>query len=66
MSLPNFMCLGAAKSGTTTLYDILSQHSEIYIPSFKEPHFFDIPENYNNGIEWYEKNYFSNINNELS
>jgi len=58
MSLPNFMCLGAAKSGTTTLYDILRQHSEIYIPSFKEPHFFDIPENFDNGLQWYEKNYF--------
>ena len=62
MSLPNFMCIGAAKSGTTTLYDILKQHPEIFIPAFKEPHFFDIPENYNNGIEWYEKNYFRNIN----
>jgi len=59
MSLPNFMCLGAAKSGTTTLYDILRQHSEIYIPAFKEPHFFDITENYNNGLQWYEKNYFN-------
>ena len=62
MSLPNFMCLGAAKSGTTTLYDILRQHPDIYTPSFKEPHFFDIPENYNNGIKWYEKNYFKNAN----
>ena len=59
MSLPNFMCLGAAKSGTTTLFDVLRQHPDVYIPAFKEPHFFDIPENYNNGIEWYEKNYFS-------
>jgi len=59
MSLPNFMCLGAAKSGTTTLYDILRQHSEIYIPAFKEPHFFDITGNYNNGLQWYEKNYFN-------
>ena len=25
MSLPNFMCIGAAKTGTTTLYDILHQ-----------------------------------------
>lgn len=58
MSLPNFMCLGAAKSGTTTLFDVLRQHPDVYIPAFKEPHFFDIPENYNNGIEWYEKNYF--------
>jgi hypothetical protein len=52
------MCLGAAKSGTTTLYDILRQHSDIYTPSFKEPHFFDIPENFNNGLQWYEKTYF--------
>ena len=58
MNLPNFMCIGAAKSGTTTLYDILKQHPDIYIPAFKEPHFFDIPENYNNGIDWYKKNYF--------
>ena len=60
MSLPNFICIGAAKSGTTTLYDILRQHPEIYISTFKEPHFFDIPENYKNGIDWYEKNYFKN------
>ena len=65
MSLPNFMCIGAAKSGTTTLYDILQQHPEIFIPKFKEPHFFDIPENYKNGIEWYEKNYFSRANQKI-
>ena len=62
MSLPNFICLGAAKSGTTTLHDILRQHPEIYVPAFKEPHFFDIPENYKNGIDWYQKNYFKNAN----
>jgi len=64
MSLPNFMCIGAAKSATTTLYDILRQHPEVYIPSFKEPHFFDIPENYKNGIEWYKKNYFNKVKEE--
>ena len=64
MSLPNFMCIGAAKSATTTLYDILRQHPEVYIPSFKEPHFFDIPENYENGIEWYKKNYFKQVKEE--
>ena len=62
MSLPNFMCLGAAKSGKTTLYDILKQHPDIYLPSFKEPHFFDIHDNYNNGIDWYMKNYYSKSN----
>ena len=65
MSLPNFMCLGAAKSGTTSLYDILRQHSEIYIPSFKEPHFFDIPENFDNGLRWYEKTYFKKVNKKI-
>jgi hypothetical protein len=59
------MCLGAAKSGTTTLYDILRQHPDIYIPAFKEPHFFDIPENYKNGIEWYKRNYFRNANKKI-
>ena len=65
MSLPNFMCLGAAKSGTTTLYDILRQHPDIYIPSFKEPHFFDIPENFSNGLSWYERTYFKKIDNKI-
>tara|TARA_B110000908_G_scaffold170891_1_gene231829 strand:+ start:1366 stop:2244 length:879 start_codon:yes stop_codon:yes gene_type:complete len=64
MSLPNFMCIGAAKSGTTSLYDILKQHSEVFIPSFKEPHFFDIPSVYENGLEWYRKTYFKNVKDE--
>ena len=64
MSLPNFMCIGAAKSGTTTLYDILRQHPDVFIPAFKEPHFFDIPANYKNGIAWYERTYFKSVKNE--
>lgn len=58
------MCIGAAKSGTTSLYDILKQHSDVFIPSFKEPHFFDIPSVYKNGISWYTKTYFSGVKNE--
>ena len=65
MSLPNFMCIGAAKSGTTSLYDILRQHSKVFIPSFKEPHFFDIPSVYQHGIEWYQKTYFKDLKNEI-
>ena len=64
MSLPNFMCIGAAKSGTTSLYDILKQHSDVFIPSFKEPHFFDISTVYVRGIPWYEKTYFSGVKKE--
>jgi len=57
------MCIGAAKSATTSLYDILRQHSNVYLPSFKEPHFFDNPNNYHNGIEWYSKTYFNDSSN---
>ncbi len=58
--LPNFMCVGASKSGTTTLYEILKQHSEIGVSSFKEPRFFDNDKNWCMGVEWYQKGYFSN------
>lgn len=58
---PNFMCIGATKSATTSLYDILKQHPEIGLPSFKEPHFFDNIENYKRGKKWYLENYFKNF-----
>ena len=42
---PDFVIAGAAKSGTTALYDYLSQHPAVFMPSEKEPGFFsaDIP-----------------------
>lgn len=41
--LPNFLIVGAAKSGTSSLDYYLSQHPEIYIPRKKEAHYFSIP-----------------------
>ena len=40
MTLPNFLIIGAAKSGTSSLYMFLMQHPEIYMSPTKEPHFF--------------------------
>ncbi|GAB4528860.1 MAG: sulfotransferase [Pleurocapsa sp.] len=40
MTLPNFLIIGAAKAGTTSLYKYLEQHPDIYMSSFKEPGFF--------------------------
>jgi Sulfotransferase domain len=37
---PDFFIVGAAKSGTTSLYRHLIQHSAIFMPELKEPHFF--------------------------
>lgn len=38
--LPNFLIIGAAKGGTTSLYDYFKQHPEIYMTPVKEPRFF--------------------------
>ncbi len=40
MAMPNFLVIGAAKSGTTALYYALRQHPEIYMSRTKEPNFF--------------------------
>jgi hypothetical protein len=40
MTLPNFLIVGAKKSGTTSLYYYLKQHPDIYMPDVKEPDFF--------------------------
>ena len=36
---PNLYIIGAAKSGTTALSNLLSASSDIFVPSVKEPHF---------------------------
>jgi hypothetical protein len=40
MNLPNFLIIGAAKSGTTSLYAYLKQHPEVFMCVPKEPTFF--------------------------
>jgi hypothetical protein len=40
MPLPNFLVLGAAKAGTTSLHQYLRQHPEVYLPRWKELRFF--------------------------
>lgn len=39
--LPNFLIIGAQKSGTTSLYYYLNQHPEVFMSPVKETHFFD-------------------------
>ena len=40
---PDFLCIGAPRSGTSWLFRNLHRHRDIYIPWFKEVHFFDEP-----------------------
>ena len=41
MTLPNFLIIGAAKSGTTSLHYYLGQHPEIFMCPKKDTFFFD-------------------------
>jgi hypothetical protein len=40
MTMPNFLIIGTAKAGTTSLHSYLNQHPEIYMSRNKEPRFF--------------------------
>jgi hypothetical protein len=41
MKLPDFVCVGAMRCGTTTLWAELRAHPGIFLPQIKELHFFD-------------------------
>jgi hypothetical protein len=38
--MPNFLVIGAARSGTTSLHHYMKAHPEIFMSSVKEPNFF--------------------------
>ena len=40
MTLPNFIVIGAAKCGTTSLVHYLAQHPQVFMSAEKEPRFF--------------------------
>lgn len=40
IKLPTFLIIGAAKSGTTSLYYYLKQHPKIFLPKIKEINYF--------------------------
>jgi hypothetical protein len=51
--LPNFLIVGAAKSGTTSLASHLSKHPQVYVPPAKELYFFEREELWEKGPDWY-------------
>jgi hypothetical protein len=59
---PDFIIIGAQKSGTTTLYSCLGQHPQIFPPSRKEVHYFDGgrhpgTDNFERGEKWYRAHF---------
>lgn len=69
MAMPNFLIIGAMKSGTTALYYYLEQHPQIFMSPVKEPNFFCYEERENSDskaitrIEAYQ-NLFKNVSDE--
>lgn len=55
-SLTHCIIIGAAKCGTTTLFDILAEHPEIAVPKVKELHYFNVKRN-----DYSSEEYFSNF-----
>ncbi len=60
---PNFLVIGAAKSGTTWLQLCLEEHPEIFVPLIKEVHFFSYAKKYEKGLSWYQS-FFQKCNQE--
>ena len=40
MTLPNFLVIGAGRSGTTSLHHYLRQHPDVFVPARKSPSYF--------------------------
>ena len=55
--LPNFLIIGAPRTGTTWLYECLKEHPQVFMPEQKELDFFS--KEFGKGLSFYE-NYFIN------
>lgn len=56
--LPNFLCIGAQKSGTTTLWRILDAHPDVYMAHPRETRFFSDDAFFSEGPAKYEMTCF--------
>lgn len=59
MKIPDFIVIGAQKSGTTSLFLLLSKHPQLFLPARKEVQFFSSPMLYPKGINWYAEEFFA-------
>ena len=53
--LPDFLCLGAQKAGTTTLHGLLQRHRDVHVPAEKEIHYFS--RNFRRSLRWYRSRF---------
>jgi len=51
---PDFLIIGATKSGTTSLYRGLQRHPAVFLTDPKEPNYFSLERRWERGQDWYE------------
>lgn len=59
--LPNFLVIGAGRSGTTSLHHYLQAHPDVYLPAVKSPSYFyccDRPPDPDPAVRYVTRNYF--------
>lgn len=59
MADPSVFVLGAQKSGTTTVADLLAAQPEIFVPSIKETYFFCDETLWAKGTDWFRQEFYA-------
>ena len=62
---PDFIIVGAAKSGTTSLHRYLTRHPSIFMCTPKEPSYFAFDERFEKGPDWYLSLFSGALENQL-
>src|SRR4051794_35058572 len=55
--LPTFLVIGAMKAGTTSLWNYLREHPQVFMPDLKEFQFFSDDRRRNQGLDWYRSHF---------
>lgn len=53
--LPDFLIVGAMRSGTSALAKLLRKHPDVFMPDTKELHYFD--REFTRGLDWYARHF---------
>lgn len=53
--LPDFLCIGAQKAGTTTLHELLREHPGVHLSPEKEVQYFSL--NFDRPLGWYRSRF---------
>jgi Sulfotransferase domain len=54
-TVPDFLYIGTSKAGSTWLFNALSVHPDVWLPSNKGLYFFDA--HYDRGLDWYRQQF---------